>query len=184
MPRTSHLSAWFCLRTQSKHEHIAAACLRADFAIETCLPRIRFRRPTRRGPVQFTEALFPNYLFARFNLSSQLLAVQNSHAVRGIVHFGGKWPSVPEATISGLRTSLGDSEVLVIPDQFEPGQLVEIAGGAFHGLSAVVLRVMPARERVAVLLDFLGRQTTVELAQDALVLPGLERISFRENGPR
>ena len=175
MPASFHRPAWFCLRTQSKHEHIAAACLRADFGIEAYLPRICFKRSTLRGPVRFTEALFPNYLFARFSLSSSLLAVQHAHGVRGIVHFGDKWPSVPDASIAELRTALGESEVHIIPEQFAPGQSVEIAGGAFHGLSAVVLRVMPGRERVAVLLEFLGRQTPVEVAQDALVPAGFER---------
>jgi len=33
----------------------------------------------------------------------------------------------------------------------------------FHGLEAVVERVLPARERVVVLLEFLGRQTMVEV---------------------
>jgi transcription antitermination factor NusG len=39
----------------------------------------------------------------------------------------------------------------------------------FHGLRAVITRVMPSRERVAVLLEFLGRQTTVELPGEALI---------------
>ena len=43
--------AWFCLRTQPKHEHIAAAHLKDDPGIEIYLPRIRFKRATRRGPV-------------------------------------------------------------------------------------------------------------------------------------
>jgi transcriptional antiterminator RfaH len=175
MPSSHQTPAWFCLRTQPKHEHIAAACLRADFGIEAYLPRISFKRPTARGPVRFTEALFPNYLFARFSLSSRLLAVQYTQGVRDIVHFGDKWPAIPEATIAELRASFDDAKVHVIPDRFAPGDRVEIAGGAFHGLPAVVLRVMPSRERVAVLLDFLGRQTTVEMAKEALIRPGMER---------
>ena len=51
--------AWFCLRTQPKHEHIAAAHFRGDPDLEVYLPRIRFKRATRRGPVWFTEALVP-----------------------------------------------------------------------------------------------------------------------------
>jgi hypothetical protein len=37
-----------------------------------------------------------------------------------------------------------------------------------HGLQALVTRVMPSKQRVAVLLDFLGRQTVVELDRDAV----------------
>ena len=48
--------------------------------------------------------------------------------------------------------------------EMEPGQRVTIANGTFHGFEAVITRVMPARERIAVLLEFLGTQVTLELA--------------------
>jgi len=38
-----------------------------------------------------------------------------------------------------------------------------------RGLIAVVSRVMPGRERVIVLMEFLGRQTAVELSTHAVV---------------
>ena len=82
--------AWFCVRTHPKHEHIAAASLRKDLALETFLPRMRSQRSTARGLVWFTDALFPTYLFARFPLHSSLLAVQYSRGVRAVVHFGAK----------------------------------------------------------------------------------------------
>jgi transcription antitermination factor NusG len=46
---------------------------------------------------------------------------------------------------------------------------VQISGGSFNGLQAVVSRVMPSRQRVLVLLDFLGRQTSVQVGLDTLV---------------
>lgn len=61
-------SAWFCLRSQPKHEKIAAThLLRTIAGIEVFSPRLRIRRQTRRGVVWFVEALFPGYLFARFD---------------------------------------------------------------------------------------------------------------------
>jgi transcription antitermination factor NusG len=47
--------------------------------------------------------------------------------------------------------------------------------GAFGGLQAVVSSVKPGRERVAVLMEFLGRQTSIELPADAIIKPGCER---------
>ena len=58
-----------------------------------------------------------------------------------------------------------------------PGDEVSIASGAFRGLEAVVQSYLPSRERVAVLLDFLGRQTLVQLPQDALIKSGDARKS-------
>ena len=169
--------AWFCVRTQSKHERIAAASLRRNLDLEVFLPRIRFKRPTRQGPAWVTEALFTNYLFARFDLGAHLRRVQSARGVAGVVHFGGHWPAIPDAVIADLRAAIGDQELQVIASEFKPGDAVEIAGGVFHGLQALVTRVIPAKQRVAVLLDFLGRQTAVELADRQLVPEDPSRAS-------
>lgn len=161
--------AWFCIQTHPKHEHIAATHLRRDSGLEVCLPRIRFRRSTREGPAWFTEALFPGYLFARFELGPFLRRVHHTHSVHGIVHFGDEWPTVPARVIEELRAAVGTDQVHVIHEDLRPGETALISGGPFHNLRAVITRVMPGRERVAVLLDFLGRQTVVELASNSLV---------------
>lgn len=166
---------WFCLRTRLKQEHIAAGHLRKELQLEVFLPRIRFRRATRQGPVWFTEALFPGYLFARFHLATAFRQVHHARAVSGIVHFGNHCPSIPDAVIADLRAAVGDEQVHVIRDELLPGEAVVISGGTFNSLSAVVTRVIPSRQRVVVLLEFLGRQTTVELDNSALV---------REDEPR
>jgi transcriptional antiterminator RfaH len=167
--------AWFCLRSQAKHEHIAAAHLGMEGGVEVYSPRIRFKRATRRGPVWFTEALFPSYLFARFDLATDLRKVCHARGVRGVVHFGDRWPIVPDGVIAEMRTTVGADQVHLVREEPHPGETVRIAGGVFHGLSAVVTRLMSSQERVAVLLEFLGRQTTVELALESVVREGERR---------
>jgi transcriptional antiterminator RfaH len=162
--------AWFCLRSHPKHEHIAAKHLR-QMEIETLNPRIRFPRSTRQGPVWVTEALFPNYLFARFNLKTSLARVHYAPGVSGVVHFGDRWPAVPDQVIAEIRAALGADELHVISHELSPGDNVQVAGGLFHGLKAVITQVMPARQRVVVLMDLLGRQTAVELAVQSVIKP-------------
>ena len=167
-------AAWFCVRTHPKHEHIAAGHLRQDTAVEVFLPRVRFRRATRLGPAWTTEALFQNYLFARFDLETSLRRVQHGRAVRGVVHFGSRWPVIPDSVIEELRIAMGESDLRVISDDLQPGETVQIAAGPFSGLEAVVTRLMPGPQRVAVLLEFLGRQTVVELSRSQVI--GRENI--------
>jgi len=162
-------SAWFCIRAQPKHEHIAAAHLAQEAGVEVYLPRIRFKRSTHRGPVWFTEALFPSYLFARFDLRAASRKVHNARGVRGIVHFGSQWPQIPDDVIADLRATVGAEQIHVLDQELAAGEEVLISGGAFHNLKAVVTRVIPARQRVAVLLDFLGRQTMTEIPTSSLV---------------
>ena len=174
LPGTSE--AWFCVRSQLKHEHIAAAHLRSYYHLEVFLPRLRFKRSRRQGPVWVTEALFPNYLFARFNWHESLRSVLHARGVAGVVHFGDSWPVVADELIDELRATFGEKETHVISPVPEVGDEIQISGGAFHGLLAVVSQVLPARERVKVLFDFLGRQTTVDVKIADLVR-GNERRS-------
>ncbi len=164
-------AAWFCVRTRPKQEHIAAAQLRQFPGLEVFLPRIRYQQPTRSGPQWTSEALFLNYLFARFDLATSLRRVQAARGVSAVVHFGSRWPTIPDSVITDLRAAVGDGQVKIIAQAFGAGDEVQIAGGVFHGLQAVVSRAMPGRQRVAVLLDFLGRQTAVELDRSRLVGP-------------
>jgi transcriptional antiterminator RfaH len=167
--------AWYCLRAHPKHEHIAAAHLRQELGVEVFMPRIRYKRSTRFGPAWVNEALFINYLFARFDLATSLRRVQHARGVRGVVCFGAQWPTVPEGVIDELRSAFGNEELRVIDDSLNPGDAVEIAGGPFTGLMAVVARVMPGPQRVAVLMDFLGRQTLVELDGGQVVISGQQQ---------
>lgn len=163
--------AWFCVRSRPKHEHIAAARLR-EAGLEVFLPRLRFKKGSVRGPVWVTEALFPNYLFARFNLRASLRLVRSAAGVSQVVHFGAITPAVPDDVVNELRARLGTEELHVLPENFAPDERVQISGGALHGLSAVITQVMPAKERVKVLLEFLGQQTVVEVDAAAVVPEG------------
>jgi transcriptional antiterminator RfaH len=166
---------WFCLRSQPKHEHIAAAHLRKMDGVASFLPRVRFQRITRQGMVWVTEALFPNYLFAKFDWHESLRRVQAARGVSGVVHFGARWPVIQESVIEDLKLAVGGEELHTITNVLQPGDAVEIGEGAMRGLQAVVSRVIPSRQRVAVLLDFLGRQTTIEVPAAFLIKEGNAR---------
>jgi transcription antitermination factor NusG len=73
-------------------------------------------------------------------------------------------------------------DLRVIDEALRPGDVVQISDGAMSGLQAVVMRVMPARQRVAILIDFLGRQTAVELDRRSLTFV-TEEESHRVRAP-
>ena len=182
-PAVDH-ALWFCLKSQPKHEHIAAAHLRNNSAVEVFLPRIRFKRATRQGTVWATEALFPGYLFARFDWHASLRLVQCAHGVRGVVHFGERWPAIPDEIISELRQTIGATGLRTIAEEFIPGDAVKLTEGAMRGLHAVVAhrKVLPGHERIAVLMEFLGRQTMIELPRHYLIKEGDERAALLAEG--
>ena len=160
---------WFCLRTHPKHEHIAAAGLRRQFDLRCFSPRLRFRKATRRGAVWFVEPMFPGYLFAEFHYSSMHRAVEHASGVNGIVHFGEYLATIDPTVVSALQERAGDEEVVTIDPEIKTGQSVQIAEGPFQGLEAVVTRVVPARQRVRVLLEFLGRSVETEISMPRIL---------------
>lgn len=156
-------SYWFCVQTRPKHEHIAAGHLNKAGGIEVFNPQLRIRRATKRGSVWFTESAFPRYIFVRFNLHAQLDTVRYSSGVTQVVHFNSVYPSVPDYQVAELNAIFGDNNLLVLTSQLTIGNTVRILSGAFHGLLAVVDFVHPAKQRVRVLLEFLGRITAMEV---------------------
>src|ERR1700731_3556947 len=123
-PISSEL-AWFCLRSQPKHEHIAAAHLRILEGVTVFCPRTRFQRATRRGLVWVTEAMFPGYLFARFELSEMHRQVRYAHGVSDIVQFGGRYPTIEDRALAHLREQTGAAETKELNNELSPGDPVK-----------------------------------------------------------
>ena len=126
-------------------------------------------RSTRRGRVWSTESLFPNYLFARFALEAKLEKVRYTPSVKMVVQFGDTMPVIPDSTIQELQRSLEAMKSKVLTDAPEEGEEVEVAAGAFKGLNGRVTRVLPAKQRVQILLDMMGRSIAAELSLEMLL---------------
>jgi transcriptional antiterminator RfaH len=170
--------SWWCIRSKVKSEHIAATGLRKLSGTDVFLPRLRYRRLTRQGPRWTTEALFPGYLFASFDVPSTLLAVKHTTGVRGLVAFGERLAEVPAQAIEALQRGMDNTELRVLPSEPAVGQEVLVAREPFAGLSAVVREVMPGSRRIRILLDFLGRQTPLELAADDVVPAAVHALAI------
>lgn len=174
---------WFCVRTQTKREHIAAGHLRELEGIEVFCPRIKYRKATRRGKVWWLEPLFPGYLLAKFNRSEMERAVTFCQGVRGLVRFGTEIPDVPEAFVKSLirqvsEQSSEDPELITVKPAVSVGDEVEVANGPFQGMKGVIRSVAPASERVKVLLEFLGQVQPVDLDLFSILLPGKPLPNF------
>ena len=160
---------WFCVRTQPKHEHLAAAGLRRQLKVACLSPRLRYRKMTRRGSVWFVEAMFPGYLFAQFIYSEQHRRVEYSPGVQGVVQFGDYIATIDSSTVAALLEQAGEEEIVTIDPDINVGQSVRIAEGPLRGLEAVVTRVLPAKERIRVLLELLGGPVEAEVATPHVV---------------
>lgn len=167
--------AWYCLRTQTKREHIAAAALRELEEVEVVCPRLRFRKMTRRGKIWWVEPLFPGYLLAKFDLEERERAVSYANGVSQILRFGGKTPTIPERFVEEIRVELAkngeEGELLTVQPEILPGDEVELAEGPLRGMTGQVIEVSPAKERVRIFIEFLGQEQPVDVDLFSLLLP-------------
>ena len=176
-PPADQAAFWFCLKAQPKREHLAAEGLRKQFRVICFAPRLRARKLTKRGAVWFVEAMFPGYFFAQFDYIAQRRAVEHAPGVRGLVQFGDRLATIDAAIIEGLRRRMEANETVTIDPEIKVGQEVQIAHGPFQGLEALVTQLLPASERVRVLLEFLGRSVQMEVSKTTLIQRRLPALS-------
>lgn len=160
---------WFCLRTQTKREHIAAKLLDRHESVEVFCPRISQVRKTRTGKKRFVDALFPGYIFARFHYLSQYRLIIHTQGVTGIVQ-QGNLRAVPNAIVENLMTAFPEPITEAPDPSIEPGAKVEFVSGSLHGLQGKVIAALPAKNRIQILLEFLGREITVSVTADSVLL--------------
>ena len=168
---------WFCLRAQTKREHFAAIALRKQHQIVCFAPRLRMRKLTKRGAVWFVEAMFPGYFFAQFDYVTERRRVEHAPGVRGLVQFGDRLATIDSTVIEALKQRMQADEIVTLDPEIKVGQEVQIAHGPLRGLEVVVTQLLPASERVRVLLEFLGRCLQMEVSKTTLIQPRASAVS-------
>lgn len=166
---SSNQRQWFCLRTQTKREHIAAAILDRMEEVEVFCPRVSQVKKTRSGKKRFVEAMFPGYFFAKFHYYTHCRQVVHSQGVTRMVELGDR-RVIPEQIIEDLKASLPEGVIEAPDPSIEPGAEIEFVTGSLKGLNGKVLAQLPAKNRIQILLDFLGREITVDVSPDDILL--------------
>lgn len=174
--KIDEIARWYAVRSQLKREKLAAKKLRELEGVEVFLPRIRYQKVTRRGPVWWVESLFPNYLLVKFQLVEQGRLVGYAPGVSHILKFGSHSPEVPENFVDDLRAewarSEAEGEELTVERVLEVGDAVEVAKGAFQGMEGRVVAVRSGDQRVSMLMEFLGQERQIEVDILDLILEG------------
>lgn len=139
---------------------------------EFYLPRIEeIRKVRQRMRLICTKPLFPGYLFV-FIPDDHWHFLQNTFGVSGVLMDGDSPAHLADATIAAIKEREEDGVVRLptrnkAKHRFEPGALVRITDGMLSGYQGIY-RGDSGKDRINVLLDFLGRKTSVLLAGDLL----------------
>jgi transcriptional antiterminator RfaH len=163
---------WYCVKAKPRQEGIATRLLRAELGLEVFCPKIRFKRARVTGVAWVSEAMFPGYLFVRFVYPELHRRIAATSGVAKTLSFGGRPCVVEETIIEDLRQHVADGETVEISAEIHQGDEVKVVEGPFLGVRALVTKILPARERVAILLNMLGQEREIEVPVGA-VLPDL-----------
>lgn len=160
---------WYCVKTRPKQEGIATRLLRSELGLEVFCPKIRFKRARSTGVAWVQEAMFPGYLFARFVYPQLYRRIATTSGVAKTLSFGGHPCILEDFLVEDLRRHVADGETVEIVSEIKEGEEVKVVEGPFLGVRALVTRVLPARERVAILLSMLGQEREIEVPASALL---------------
>jgi transcriptional antiterminator RfaH len=155
---------WYAIRTKPNREKEVEKRLSA-LNLAVFLPWMRTRRRIGTRFHWVLVPLFPGYLFCRLDIVISGKAARYSPGVKDFLTFGNRVAEIGSDIIQGLRERCPDGVAHIEPVTAKPGDTVRINEGPFSGLEAVFEQSLKGSERVAVLLEILGRQTR-------LVLPG------------
>jgi transcriptional antiterminator RfaH len=162
-------SRWYVVQTHVNAEVKAAANLdRQGFGVY--LPRYLKRRSHARKIETVARPLFPRYIFVAIDIAAQRWrTIQSTLGVARLVCWNDRPASVADGIINALRMREDGSGFINLARRsaFSPGDKVRIVEGPFTDSLALVEGVSD-HDRVAVLLDLLGRKVRVLVGSDLI----------------
>ena len=158
---------WYAIRTKVNREKEVERRL-ADIHLEAFLPWMRTRRRIGSRYHWVLAPLFPGYIFCRLDMLLSGKAARYSPGVKDFLTFGSRVAEVSEKIIEALRERCPGGIAEIDPLNAKPGDAVRINEGPFSGLEAIFEQKLKGSERVAVLLEILGRQTRIVLPAEVI----------------
>lgn len=156
---------WLLAYTKPRSEKVAEENLRRQ-GFECVLPWISVQKRRRGRWLWIDEPLFPRYIFVGAHAEQSWAPVRSTLGVTSLVRFGTQFATVPETLIHDLLNAADEG-----PEQqlrFKQGQKVHITGDSFSSIVGV-FEMLEGEDRARVLIDLLGRPTTVQVPLAQLV---------------
>ncbi len=163
------MKQWFVVYTQPQKEFVAVQHLHEQ-GFKAYLPQFKKTRRHARKVEEVLSPLFPRYVFVQVDLSKdQWRSINGTRGVAYIIAQDNKPISLDEAIIHNLKQQETTEGLVPMKSLslFQPGEHLTITDGPFSGQSAVFEK-MTDRDRIQVLLNFLGRSTSIVLPRHSV----------------
>ena len=158
--------AWYLIIAKPHKDAYAEEQLNNQ-GYEVYRPLAKYMKVQKGKKVKVVDSLFPRYLFISMREGlDDWGPIRSTRGVQGIVKFGVNPAKIDDAVIKGIRAREDDlSEKSINLDRLKEGQFIRINKGPLSGLEGVFTNYN-GEQRVMILLDFLGKQTTVTIPSE------------------
>lgn len=164
--RVGESPRWLVAHTKPQQERWAAENVHRQ-GYETYLP-LTLAKPKgapRKPPAPV--CLFPRYLFVRTD--GRWRSLLSTFGVAGVIMNGERPSILPEEVVDSIKSRQGSDGLVYLPNtpasRFKAGERLRINEGPLIGYSGICAEDSGPM-RVRILLDFLGRQTSVRVQND------------------
>ncbi len=162
-------SAWYVAQTRPHLETKASEHLRRQGFV-AYLPRYLKQRRHARRIDRIAAPLFPGYVFVSIDFATQRwLSIDSTFGVRKLVRSGDRPAAVLQSIIDTLKRRENADGLVQLErrPQFSPGDKIRVVGGVFCDCLGLY-EDMSSRDRVAILLDLLGRKVRTFVDTDVI----------------
>lgn len=163
------MKQWYVVQTRPHSENKAAAHLQRQ-GFNIYVPRYLKRRRHARRVETVAAPLFPGYLFVAIDLAVQRWrSIQSTVGVARLVCNGELPAEVPPGVIASLQSGEDDRGFVQLErtPPFRSGDKIRVLEGVFAACLGLFQGVTDG-QRVAILIDMLGRKVRVVLDADTV----------------
>ena len=129
------------------------------------LPKIKVKR---HNSDLFEEALFPGYIFINTRLENYS-SIKYTIGIKKIIKFGNNIPRLTDNEIKSIKSIEKLSKSEPISSKIGIGQEALVVGGPFKG-ALVRICSLPFKDRIEVLLTFLGSLRRIKILKEDLII--------------
>ena len=128
------------------------------------LPKITIKK-INSNPKE--ELLFPGYMFVNTSFENYS-ALRYTMGIKNIIKFGDNISCISDEDIKSMQMAEETSKIDPVASQIQVGQNATISKGSLKG-SMVIVCSLSSKERVDVLLSFLGSKRRVTIPKKDLI---------------
>jgi len=155
-------SGWRVVQTKA-HEEVRVAHRLNRSNVDVYVPMIQKKSYTFGKLMQRVQPLFPQYVFARFDIEEAYSKLRWTVGVKRLVVFNGRPALVKDEVINFIKHQENAKGIISQKRSFRPNQKVLVQFGVLKDIEGLFVKELSGPDRVLVLMTIMGAATHVQV---------------------